>query len=112
MKQSGRSFLPVIAELTPLDDFIRESAMTPLRLIAHERSLGTSVSHPVLSPGSIGVSVLIGPEGGFDDEEVDECCAAGWVPFYLGDRRLRTETAAIIAVDRIIFSLNSSASLP
>jgi 16S rRNA (uracil1498-N3)-methyltransferase len=43
------------------------------------------------------VTVLIGPEGDFDPEEVQSAREAGWIPVSLGKSRLRTETAGIIA---------------
>ena len=42
--------------------------------------------------------VLIGPEGDFSVHEVQEAIQAGWTPVSLGESRLRTETAALVAV--------------
>ena len=42
--------------------------------------------------------VLIGPEGDFTPEELDEALKAGYVPVSLGQARLRTETAALYVV--------------
>ena len=42
--------------------------------------------------------VMIGPEGDFDPTEVEAALNAGFVPVTLGDSRLRTETAALMAV--------------
>ena len=47
-------------------------------------------------PGS-NVQVLIGPEGDFSPEEVQAALAAGFIPVTLGESRLRTETAAVMA---------------
>ena len=49
------------------------------------------------SDASASAIVLIGPEGGFSDEEVRLAMKHGFVPVSLGDARLRTETAAIVA---------------
>jgi len=43
------------------------------------------------------VQVLIGPEGDFSPEEVDAALSAGFIPVTLGESRLRTETAAVMA---------------
>ena len=43
--------------------------------------------------------MLIGPEGDFDPSEVEAALKGGWIPVTLGDNRLRTETAAIVACD-------------
>jgi 16S rRNA (uracil1498-N3)-methyltransferase len=43
--------------------------------------------------------ILIGPEGDFSKEEIEMALAAGFVPVTLGDARLRTETAALTAIE-------------
>jgi 16S rRNA (uracil1498-N3)-methyltransferase len=54
-------------------------------------------------PGTI--AVLIGPEGGFTEDEVHHACSVGAVPVGLGPRILRTETAAIVAATLILYEL-------
>ncbi|MDE6333861.1 MAG: 16S rRNA (uracil(1498)-N(3))-methyltransferase, partial [Muribaculaceae bacterium] len=44
-------------------------------------------------------TVLIGPEGDFSPEEIHMALDNGWIPATLGDNRLRTETAALVACD-------------
>jgi 16S rRNA (uracil1498-N3)-methyltransferase len=53
--------------------------------------------------------ILIGPEGDFSPAEVEAAIAAGFVPVTMGNNRLRTETAALVACDtcHIINQLNS-----
>ena len=51
------------------------------------------------------VTVLIGPEGDFSQEEVRAALDAGFVPVHLGPSRLRTETAALTAVETVYFTL-------
>ncbi|MCR4571064.1 MAG: 16S rRNA (uracil(1498)-N(3))-methyltransferase [Bacteroidales bacterium] len=51
------------------------------------------------------VTILIGPEGDFSREEVRAALDAGFVPVHLGSSRLRTETAALTAVEAVYFSL-------
>jgi 16S rRNA (uracil1498-N3)-methyltransferase len=48
------------------------------------------------------VGVLVGPEGGFTEEEVQAAQSAGFVPFSLGPRRLRSETSAIASVNAMV----------
>ena len=67
-----------------------------MKFIAHEK---LQIETPVDSPGGgahRSVSVLIGPEGGFSEEEFRAALKSGYTPVYLGERRLRTETAAIV----------------
>ncbi len=103
MKQSLKAILPAVDETTPLTAFLREAAsMTDTqRFVAwcddtSERSLLAKT----YTAGS-DVVVLIGPEGDFSPAEVAMAVEAGFVPVTMGDNRLRTETAALVAVDTI-----------
>ena len=97
MKQSGRSFLPIVRDLMTLDEVLTERDLFDLRIIAHEEQVpGSSDSLPQPSH-SRRVLILIGPEGGFTLEEVERCRTAGFQILFLGNRRLRTETAAVVA---------------
>jgi 16S rRNA (uracil1498-N3)-methyltransferase len=92
MKQCGRCILPVISAATPFDDFILSVSPDTEKLIPHERA-----DAGALRVIGRNVSVCIGPEGGFSDGEIDRATAAGFRPVSLGPRRLRTETAAVVA---------------
>ncbi len=96
--QSGRNDLPDLADVTTLAEFIQESRGAATQLIL---SLDPK-ARPLLSlleeliPREI--IILVGPEGGFDNTELAEAIAGGFVPVSLGKSTLRTETAAISAV--------------
>lgn len=97
MKQSLRTRLPAIYPEMRLGDALalaRQHALQPL--IAHEAAADAAVPSTTASSG--GVLVLIGPEGGFTDAEVDEAVAAGATLASLGPHRLRAETAAVTAL--------------
>ena len=49
------------------------------------------------------VTILIGPEGDFSSEEIKKCLAKNFTPISLGKSRLRTETAALVAVNTVSF---------
>lgn len=51
-------------------------------------------------PGN-NVIIMIGPEGDFDPEEINNAINAGFIPVTMGDNRLRTETAALVACDTV-----------
>lgn len=98
MKQSLKAVLPVIDPMTPLKTFI-DSVPPEGRYIAwcdkdSERSLLAATYRPESD-----CTVLIGPEGDFSPEEVDAAIGSGYRPVTLGDNRLRTETAALVAAD-------------
>lgn len=112
LKQSGRSRIPELTDVRTLDaeltdrwrgavacddaaDGAGESAL-PIRLIAHEAA--SRAEHLVDVPlGAGGVQILVGPEGGFTDQEVIAAVEAGYRPVWMGPRRLRAETAALTA---------------
>lgn len=100
MKQSLKAQLPQLDELMPIAKLIGEST-TPQRFIAYcDESLPRGQRHSlaqVYDP-SRDTLVMIGPEGDFDPQEVKSALDAGFVPVTLGESRLRTETAAVMAV--------------
>jgi len=93
MKQSQRSWLPHLHQLTPYKNFV-ENSQNPL-LIAHCRE-GKKVS--ITSSLQTESWILIGPEGDFTSEEVDLAIQKNATAIDLGKNRLRTETAGIFAL--------------
>ena len=91
-KQCGRSHLMQINSLTPFANLLRE--LPPVTLIAHP-SVPQSVSQAFDQSGQQSALMLIGPEGGFTDEEFAAAVTAGAIPVQLGPHILRIETAAI-----------------
>ena len=53
------------------------------------------------------IGILIGPEGGFDESEVEYARACCWNPISLGDRILRTETAGMMLLSVLMFRLET-----
>lgn len=104
-KQSLSAHLPRLNDLTSIEDCIL-SATEQYRFIAHsspwtdKRDLRTELKNIAEAKADNGLStfiVLIGPEGGFSDDEVRLAMDHGFIPVSLGDARLRTETAAIVS---------------
>jgi len=100
MKQSLKAFRPELRPLTPL----REALETPCegrKFIAHcaeARTPGGKAYLPATLRAGEAALVLIGPEGDFSPEEIDAAVACGFEEITLGPQRLRTETAALVAV--------------
>jgi len=102
-KQSGRCLIPEVAEILTLKQVLNDPALPEVNIVPWENTEGNgplsfSKSHPALS--SIGI--MIGPEGGIDENEIELLQAAGFVPVTLGKRILRTETAGLAAVSAIM----------
>ena len=103
MKQSLKATLPLLDEMTPLAQVLAEP-FEGTRCIAYcdeqlprgQRLTLTGIYRPGQD-----VMVLIGPEGDFSPEEVQAARDAGFMPVTLGESRLRTETAGMMAVAAI-----------
>ncbi len=104
-RQSGRADLPRVDPPRPLDEALALARPEWLRLCPwegeHERSFRQVVETRRDAPGH---AVLIGPEGGLEEAEVEAARTAGFVTVTLGRRILRTETAplAILAAVRFV----------
>lgn len=99
MKQSLKSFHPVLNNSSSFKDIIN----TPFdgeKFIAYIDNEVTLELGKAYSPGN-NTLILIGPEGDFSRQEVDEAIKNGFVPVRLGKARLRTETAGIAACHTI-----------
>jgi 16S rRNA (uracil1498-N3)-methyltransferase len=103
MKQSVRSWLPPVEEVTAFAKFVAEADRSALRLLPHEKA-STELTIPRLLSDTLkgkGIVIAIGPEGGFSDAEVEQATAAEFALVSLGCRRLRTETAAVTALAQL-----------
>ncbi len=98
MKQSGRSHLPTIASLTPLNEFFNATPASALAIIPHEKGSYPPLTQVRATQDFDEIAICVGPEGGFTDEEIDLAVKHGYQPVSLGEYRLRAETAAIAAV--------------
>ena len=87
--------MPDIAHPVALPSFLGSSSDADLKLV-FVPGAGTALDEIKVAPGSI--DVLIGPEGGFSDQETEDSVAAGFRPVSLGPRVLRSETAAAAAL--------------
>jgi len=92
-EQCGRATLPPVHPARRLSDWLTERH-EPLRLVLHPATPG-SLEGFELPPS---VALLIGPEGGLSDAEVEAARASGFVALSLGPRILRTETAPVVAL--------------
>lgn len=98
MKQSHKPTLPRLNPMTPFDTFINNDITCP-KYICHCYSDELPLLRQQLDGQTTGDAlVLIGPEGDFSIDEVKRAEAAGFVSVSLGKSRLRTETAALVAV--------------
>lgn len=100
-KQSLKAAIPEVTEPVSVKEFIESTPEDTLKLICYcfegeERRVSIK-DVLAANPGSRRIAVLIGPEGDFSSSEVSSALSHGWQPVHLGNSRLRTETAALIA---------------
>lgn len=95
MKQSLKYRKPVVSEMIDFKKFVAMER-PGAKFIAHCYDEEKVLLKDVLVPGE-NATVLIGPEGDFSPEEVKFAMEAGYKPVSLGNSRLRTETAGLVA---------------
>ena len=95
------SAMPELTGMTKFADFVK-SCTSEYKFIAHCHP-GEKVSLKEACPSGADVTIMIGPEGDFSEEEVELAIANGFKPLTLGESRLRTETAAMTACAAVHF---------
>lgn len=101
MKQSLNCYLPKLNEAIPFKEFINKT-FTGQRFIAHcDETHRTSLKHELRAKTD--VLILIGPEGDFSVKEIEMAIQNKFIPVTLGETRLRTETAAIVACHTVAY---------
>ncbi len=95
-EQCGRNSLPEILEIEDFTDWLARTRQDTAPRYILDPEAGNRLSGLARPEGP--VSLIAGPEGGFDPRERDAALAAGCLPISLGPRILRTETAAVAAL--------------
>ena len=101
MKQSLKFTLPKINEPVKFKEFINQNFDGNI-CIAHCEALEKNLLKSVIKPTER-TTILIGPEGDFSSQEIIKALEKNSIPISLGESRLRTETAALVAVNTISF---------
>lgn len=95
MKQSQKATLPILQGMTAFKDFVN-IPFIGRKFIAHCEEGEKPLLKQLYKPGENAL-ILIGPEGDFSPEEIALATQQGFEPISLGESRLRTETAALVA---------------
>lgn len=110
-EQSGRSVIPEVQKVMTFAEALEAAKNLDVLLIPYELEQGMKETVKIIgniTPGQ-SVGIFIGPEGGFEEEEVDRAKEAGACPVTLGKRILRTETAGLTALSILMYHLESQA---
>ena len=108
-KQSKRMLIPKIHEVMSFQAALKLAEELDIRLIPYELAKGMKETKEILNqirPGQ-SVGIFIGPEGGFEENEVSQALEKGAQAITLGRRILRTETAGLAILSVLMFQLEN-----
>ena len=106
-KQSKRDVIPQIGDVMTLKEALKEAAEFEVSMMPYENAEGMAFTRKLLDeirPGQR-IAIFIGPEGGFDESEVEAALSQGTQPVTLGRRILRTETAGLAMLSMLVYVL-------
>ena len=106
-KQSGRSVIPEVIPVCTFKEALEQAKQLDVILVPYECAEGMKETKALLEkiwPGQ-SVGIFIGPEGGFDPDEIALACETGGQVITLGKRILRTETAGLALLSVLMFQL-------
>jgi 16S rRNA (uracil1498-N3)-methyltransferase len=106
-KQSKRALIPQVHDVMTMREAIAYAGDMDVKLIPYELADGMERTRQLIESVQPGqkVAVFIGPEGGFEESEIQEAQAAGILPVTLGRRILRTETAGLAVLSWLMYRL-------
>ena len=100
-KQSGRGIIPNISQMMTFKDAVNNMRNDDCAVILYENG-GVHFSETGIEKAK-NISIMVGSEGGFDEEEAEYAKSMGIIPVWLGKRILRCETAPITALSIAMF---------
>ena len=109
-KQSGRMLIPQISEVKTYGDALQMAKELDVNVIPYECARGMAGTREIfgsIQPG-MSVGIFIGPEGGWEESEVEKAKEQGVAPVTLGKRILRTETAGLTTLSILMYLLEES----
>lgn len=109
-KQSGRMLVPEISEVKTFGEALQMAQALDVNIIPYECARGMEGTREIFNSIKAGMSVgiFIGPEGGFEESEVEKAQELGVKPVTLGKRILRTETAGLTTLSILMYLLEES----
>lgn len=106
-KQSKRSMIPKVTGVVTYREALQMAEDFSLKLVPYECAAGMEETRKLLEKAESGmdIAVFIGPEGGFEGEEIRMAEEYGIIPVTLGKRILRTETAGLCILSALMIHL-------
>ena len=109
-KQSGRMLVPRISEVLTFGEALQMAKSLDINVIPYECARGMDGTREIfnsIKPG-MSIGIFIGPEGGFEESEVEKAKELDVKPVTLGKRILRTETAGLTTLSILMYLLEES----
>ena len=108
-KQSKRGVIPTVAPVMSYAQAVKMASEMDLKLVPYELAEGMEQTKQLIESVKPGqrIAIFIGPEGGFDPEEIRTATEAGIHPITLGKRILRTETAGFTTIAWLMYQLEN-----
>lgn len=106
-KQSGRNRIPEVHDVMTFAEALEFAKSLDVRLIPYEKAEGMGTMKSAvdqIKPGE-SIGVFIGPEGGFEEAEIEQAMEQEIIPVSLGKRILRTETAGLTILSILMYHL-------
>ncbi len=109
-KQSRRMIIPKVTNVMPFKEAIKYASNMELAVIPYENYKDMKETGKILSQveKKSKIAIFIGPEGGFEENEIDFAMENGVRPICLGKRILRTETAGLAILSVLMFRIEES----
>ena len=104
-KQSKRDFIPKVENIQTFDEMLNAIKNEENIIVPYEDEKFQSIGDSLKSIESGRIILIIGPEGGFESEEIQKLRSIGGQIVSLGNRILRTETAGFVASAIILYEL-------
>lgn len=106
-KQSKRSIIPKVSNVMSFSQALTYASELEMNIIPYENADGIDKSREIIKSikGKKSLGIFIGPEGGFEEKEVEKATGIGTNIVTLGKRILRTETAGMAVMSIIMFEI-------
>lgn len=106
-KQSNRGIIPRVNDLLEFEDAIERLKEFDVVFVPYEKEKTKGFKKTLKDVGNVkNIAIIIGPEGGFSEVEIDIFVKNKFIPITLGPRILRTETAGLVAASIILYELD------
>ena len=102
-EQSGRGRIPEVIALPDYTSALNRAAMADVAIVFYENERANTLHNTLSSSPYTSVSLLSGPEGGFEEKEITQAMEAGLQVCTLGKRILRCETAPLCALSAVMY---------